>query len=373
MKKQNIDVSAFIWPAYTGDEPRTRLFWPDGEGEWQTVKTADAKFDGHLWPRKPLLGYQNEADPKVMEEQIELATSHGVNVFIYDWYWFDDRPFLEQCLNDGFLKAKNTNDMKFYLMWANHDANYVWDKRNSDKVHRTVIWNGTVGKETFRKIGMRWIENYFGLENYYRIDGKPVFAIYELPNFIAGMGGLDAARAEMEWLDAEAAAHGLGGVHYQLIHRGSKAMCNVSGVDGDSAVSYDGLLEKLPFESITHYQYVHFTKISRDYPEVMEDVRAEWKRLADLKEGVKYWPHVSLGWDNNPRFWELRPSIMTANTPENIEAALRDAKAEAERTGAPMVTINSWNEWTEGSYLLPDDLYGYGYLDAVKHVFLDEE
>ena len=35
----------------------------------------------------------------------------------------------------------------------------------------------------------------------------------------------------------------------------------------------------------------------------------------------------------------------------------------------PLVTINSWNEWTETSYLQPDDLYGYGYLEAVRSVF----
>ena len=36
---------------------------------------------------------------------------------------------------------------------------------------------------------------------------------------------------------------------------------------------------------------------------------------------------------------------------------------------ASLITINSWNEWTEASYLQPDDLYGYGYLEAVKYVF----
>ncbi len=40
---------------------------------------------------------------------------------------------------------------------------------------------------------------------------------------------------------------------------------------------------------------------------------------------------------------------------------------------APLVIINSWNEWTEGSYLQPDDLYGYGMLEAVKRVFVDNE
>ena len=35
----------------------------------------------------------------------------------------------------------------------------------------------------------------------------------------------------------------------------------------------------------------------------------------------------------------------------------------------PLITINSWNEWTETSYLEPDTLNGYGYLEAVKKVF----
>ena len=37
----------------------------------------------------------------------------------------------------------------------------------------------------------------------------------------------------------------------------------------------------------------------------------------------------------------------------------------------PLITVNSWNEWTETSYLHPDDLYGYGYLEAIKSVFVE--
>ena len=131
MKKY--DIAAFIWPSYTGDEPRTRIFWPEGYGEWQTVRAmTDRGYKGCRWPRKPLWGYVNEADSRVMEMQIACAVAHGVNVFIYDWYWYDNRPFLENCLNDGFLKAGNNKEMKFCLMWANHNANHLWDKRNSD-------------------------------------------------------------------------------------------------------------------------------------------------------------------------------------------------------------------------------------------------
>jgi hypothetical protein len=43
--------------------------------------------------------------------------------------------------------------------------------------------------------------------------------------------------------------------------------------------------------------------------------------------------------------------------------------SDAHPAQPPLVTINSWNEWTETSYLQPDDLYGYGYLEAVRNVF----
>jgi hypothetical protein len=36
-----------------------------------------------------------------------------------------------------------------------------------------------------------------------------------------------------------------------------------------------------------------------------------------------------------------------------------------------MVTINSWNEWSKGSYLEPDMEHGYGYLEAIKEVFVN--
>ena len=51
MKKY--DIAAYVWPAYTGKELRSRMFWQEGNGEWQSVRTATAKFEGHQWPRKP--------------------------------------------------------------------------------------------------------------------------------------------------------------------------------------------------------------------------------------------------------------------------------------------------------------------------------
>ena len=187
------DIAAYIWPAYTGDEPRSRIFWPEGMGEWQSVRSAERKFDGHTWPRKPLWGYVNEADPYVMEMEIAAAADHGVNVFIYDWYWYDRRPFLENCLNDGVLRAGNKDRMKFYLMWANHDAVALWDKRNSHDLD-TVVWSGGVDFAEFKRAMTRVIRRYFTQPNYYAIDGKPVFMIYDVPKLVGGLGGAEQTR-----------------------------------------------------------------------------------------------------------------------------------------------------------------------------------
>ena len=366
------DVAAYIWPAYTGKEPRTKIFWPEDIGEWQTVRDAygEVKENGYVWDRKPLLGFQEESDPEVMEQQIKMALDHGVNVFIYDWYWYDDRPFLENCLNDGFLKAKNCNDMKFYIMWANHDANYTWDRRSAGKLWDT-IWRGDVTIEQFYKIGRRWIDQYFKLDNYYKIDNKPVISIYALKNFVKGFGSIEKTREAMEWLDQEAKASGLDGVHFQFVRwNGQKE--NFSGVDGEVIETTNELITALGFSSLTHYQFVHFTYIDREYQELLPDVQKEWDTVAE-NYNVPYFPHVSIGWDNNPRFKDFSWGICKNNTPEQFEKALRMAKDFADKTGVSLITVNSWNEWTETSYLLPDNVYGYGYLEAIKKVFCDEK
>ncbi len=364
---QKYDIAAYIWPAYTGDERRTRIFWPEGMGEWQTVRAANAFFPGHEWPRKPLWGYVNEADPYVMEMEIDAAADHGVNVFIYDWYWYDDRPFLENCLNDGFLKARNRNRMQFYLMWANHDATTCWDRRTYDSCEE-VVWSGKVDRARFERICTRLIERYFTQPNYYKINGCPVFMIYELQNLMDGLGGLEATRDALAWFRRKVQEAGFPGLHLQHTKWGNGAF-NVSGVDHADFRGSREVIQQAGFDSMTNYQFVHLTDMNRDYREVCADVRKIWQEMADF--GVTYFPHVSVGWDNNPRHTRAASPVVKNNTPEHFREMLEAAKAyvDSHPLPAPLITINSWNEWTETSYLEPDDRYGYGYLEAVKAVF----
>ncbi|MBN2448762.1 MAG: glycoside hydrolase family 99-like domain-containing protein [Lentisphaeria bacterium] len=369
--KRTYDVAAYVWPSYTGDEPRTRMFWPEGNGEWETVRKAGPKFPGHTWPRRPLWGYCNEADPRVMEMQIDAAADHGVNVFIYDWYWYDRRPFLEQCLNNGYLKARNNERVKFYLMWANHDVLSLWDIRLAHVRDGNVIWQAAVDRPEFERLTDRLIGSYFRQPNYYTIDGRPVFMIYDQQNLLKGLGGVAATREVLDGFRQRAVEAGLPGLHLQMCTY--RKTFDFSGVDGGRQVTSKELVDLLGFDSLSHYQYVHFTNIDRDYGDILPDVVAEWERI-DREYAVPYFPHVSMGWDNNPRFQTFRPGVVKNATPEAIEKAFRAARAyvDAHPQQPPLITVNSWNEWTETSYLEPDDLYGYGYLEAARKVFLEE-
>ncbi len=370
--EQKYDVAAYVWPSYHPDG-RARIFWPDGIGEWQTVISNKAKFEGHGQPRYPLWGYINEADPYVAQMEIEAAADHGVNVFIFDWYWYDGLPFLEGHLNDGFLKAKNTEKMKFYIMWANHDVPSVWDKRNAGKIDQSVnIWRGGVDRQEFEVIVHRMLNKYFNQPNYYKVDGKPSFMIYDMATFIKGLGGEQEAIEALAWFRKEVKKAGYPGLDLQMtLRRGGQP---VTGITGDGIGTQQDVIKNLGFDGATHYQYVHFVDIDRDYNEINQDVYKEWGRLGNDLD-VPYYPHVSIGWDNNPRFEMFRPGIVRNNTPENFEKALEKAKeyVDGHPGQPPLITINSWNEWTETSYLMPCTMYGYGYLEAVRKVFIGED
>ena len=61
-----------------------------------------------------------------------------------------------------------------------------------------------------------------------------------------------------------------------------------------------------------------------------------------------------------------------SHSPEVFQQYLQIAKEYADAhadTQPRMVMVNAWNEWVEGSYLLPDEVWGFGWLEAVKKVF----
>ena len=364
------DVAAYVWPAYQNEPRWAELgIFAHGAGEWQSVYEARPKREGHNQPVVPYWGYERDDDPKAVARQIDAALAAGINVFVYDWYWYKGRPFLENALNGGFLKAPNSERMKFSIMYANHHVNNRWDNRAAEI--GPVIWNAHVSLDEFKGLCDRWVKLYFSRPNYHRIDGKCVFSFYQFYEFVAGVGGETNARAGLDYLREAAEKAGCGGVHLQLLWHSK----------GDPSEE----IARYGFDSVSMYNWTsgnHFlasadeeklrTEGEIDYKTWSDAACEDWSRFATLS--VPFFPTVSLGYDDNPRFPPQKwTKVMTPATPDEFEAVVRRAKTWADahppKGGRKVIYLNAWNEWTEGAYLQPDERYGYGYLNALWRVF----
>lgn len=360
------DLAAYVWPAYQ-PEPRWKELgiFDHGCGEWQNVYEAVPKKSGHSQPKVPLWGYENEADPVVVARKIDAALAAGVNVFIYDWYWYQNRPFLENALNEGFLKAPNSERMKFFIMWANHDVNYLWNNKIATKKANPPLYDSKIPLDEFKRIADRWIKLYFSKPNYYKIGGKPVVSIYRIKNFIDGVGGEQNARAGLDYLKERAKNAGFGGAHVMTTSDVSKELAEKIGIDSTTVYSWnDGTWDK-----------IQSAEPNLNYRDWMAMATALWDKKNSL--GLTYFPNVTVGWDTNPRYpaGKFAPMV-TGSNPEDFEKALRMAKSWLEKNTKPglpkLLTVNSWNEWTEGTYLEPDEENGYAYLNAIARVFMGQ-
>jgi hypothetical protein len=360
-------LAAYIWPSCHHDERFGDMLWPDGEGEWEIIKKGDSRFEGHYQPKVPLWGYEMDDDPEVMEKWINAATDHGVNVFIFDWYWFDGGPFLQSSLNNGFLKAKNNEKMKFYLMWANHNV-----QRNYWNIHKyekdtSILWKGVVDLKNFKIIADRVIDQYFKKPNYFTIDGKPVFYVFSGDNLVNGLGGLAQTADALKYFREKTKEAGFPGLHIQIRANGQMEPSLLSKKNRQGK-NVNEIIEYLGINSVTKYgwgfDYQDYIKVGTQ--------TIEKRQILDSTLNVPYFPNVSIGWDATPRFPQHgKKQVINQNkSPESFAGFLYKAKeyCDAHPDQPKLITIFSWNEWIEGSYLLPDIKYGFGYLEAVKKV-----
>lgn len=365
-------IAAFYFPNWHCD-PRIEALHGKGWTEWNVVRHASPRFPGHRQPKVPLWGYQDESDPEVMAQKITAARAYGIDAFIFDWYCFNDGPYRERCLNEGFLKAPNCGDIRFAMMWCNHDPAYAhpgsyWKPAETN-------WVGDdITPETFRKETALYIGKYFSRPNYLRIDGGLYFSIWRPRRMIESLGGAEAAAELIGEFRDKVRKAGLGELNLN-------GHCDCGDRSEGKLEEYENFLKQVGFDSIGEYNWGNF---GPGFPEVeftpwaMNNRRDQAEKARRFK-GL-YYASVAVGWDSSPRtvqsdMYERRGypflPVVVNNTPERFEGELEYWKSRYEKNvfSGNMLLLGCWNEWTEGAYLEPDTEYGYGYLQAVKNVF----
>ncbi len=353
--KERIQVAAYYFPGWHQDAQ----FRPGELGEWKGLMKATPRFPGQVQPKIPMWGYQDEADPTVMAQKIDAAATHGIDVFLFDWYWYDrggkSGPFLQRALEEGYLKAPNHTRVKFALMWDN-------SMRGSA---------ATIGREGFEKMADYIVKDYFPSESYWNVDGRCYFSIYHLNDFIKEMGGLQPAKEALESFRAKTIASGRKGLYLNII-------------DFQLPEDARSVFQSLGADSITSYVWVHKINL-KDFPKTDYNWTAgAYFSYWDAHKndyGVPYFPNATSGWDPTPRIPASVPydgktpypntPVLWGNSPRNFTSALVQARQRAAKlsSGQRVVTIYAWNEWTEGGNLEPDTVHKMAYLDAVRDVF----
>jgi hypothetical protein len=374
-----VTVASYYFGNYHPGDPRNIKTKGPAWSEWELVKNAKPRFPGHHQPNAPLWGYEDESDPKVMAKKIAAAADHGIDAFIFDWYYYDDGPFLDSPIDRGFMKARNNKRLKFAFMWANHDWIDIHPYRKG--APQKLLYPGRVTPETFDKVGDLLVKRYFSHPSYWKVDGKPYFSFYELTKLLENFGSVQATRAALDRLRAKAVAAGFPGLHLNAVVWGQPILPG-EGKPADTVK----LIKDLGFDSVTSYVWIHHVGLpdrQTDYNFVRDAYVRYWER-AENEFDVPYFPNVTMGWDSSPRADQRDEftnsgypfmNTISGNTPERFKEALELTKQRLlkRQNGPRILNINCWNEWTEGSYLEPDTVNGMRYLDAIKSVFRSEK
>lgn len=293
--------------------------------------------------RRPILGYYREGDPEVADWHIKWMVEHGITFIVYDWYWSAGGRHLEHAIHQGLFNAKYRDEIKFCLLWANHNP------------------AGTSSADDMVNVTKCWLDNYFLLPNYMKVDGKPMVVIFSPSRLTQDMGP-DAVKAALDKSRQMATARGLNGIYF--------VACSYPGRGGLE------ILEKEGYDAVSGYNYPSAGdkgQLVAPYADMVTGYTEFWKAIQD-NTILRYIPVTEPGWDARP--WHgPNTRVRTGKTPALFEQMLRNAK-EFVRKRTPdakekIVIIEAWNEFGEGDYIEPHQEWAFGHVDAVRSVFAD--
>ena len=193
------DIAAIYFPG-----------WPS-HWEWDGIRKTCPE-------RKPVLGWYDEKNPEVVDWQIKWLVENGIRTLYVDWYWDRGRQWMDHWIR-SYRKAKYRHLIKWAMMWANHNP------------------RGSHSDADMRAATKFWIENYFNMPEYLKVDGKPVVWIWS-PQKIESDTGRGGSARLLRISREMAKAAGYKGIQFVAMHR-PEAVCNLPDIRIYKTLGFD--------------------------------------------------------------------------------------------------------------------------------------
>ena len=285
---------------------------------------------------RPVLGYYDEGIVELADWEIKYMAEHGVDYQLYCWYSTEvdqpiKNPAMNEALHEGYFNAKYSDQIKFAIMWENANATHPGSSENFRNV-----------------IVPYWVEYYLTDPRYMTIDNKPVITVFSVGDLIKDFGSAEKVKEEFDYL--REVCRGLG-------YDGALIFCQAASTDS-------GTLNKIKaFGADAVYAY-NWGK-SNTSSAYINNVSNQYKNGNDTIATI------SVGF-NNVGWAGTRSELIE---PDDYKTALewvRDTFSEnydEDSWLSRAVVLSTWNEYGEGTYIMPSNLHGFDYLDAVREVF----
>lgn len=357
MKQKDIQFIAFHLPQYH-TFPENDEWWGKGFTEWVNVKNAKAMFAGHNQPRVPLNdNYYNMLSIDTLSEQARLSKEYGIDGFCYYHYWFNGKKLMEKPVE--LLLNNKEIEQRFCFCWANEPWTRSWDGKNG-----CVLIEQNYGGEKEWEEHYQYLLPFFLDDRYIKVDNKPLLVIYRANT-------IEKYEQMILYLKKRAKESGLSGL-YVIEERNyyqSKKESEVS----DAMIYFEPMntlqngrsfLEKVAQRLKSDFLNKKNKNAIRYY-----DYDKVWKRLLKefQKSGAEVLPGAFVDWDNTPRR-KNEGMVFVNGNPEKFGKYFGQLMDIAVSKNRKFAFINAWNEWAEGTYLEPDEKYGFGYLEKIKHI-----
>lgn len=356
--------------------PENDEWWGKGFTEWVNLKNAKPLFEGHNQPRVPLNdNYYDLSDVETLKWQCRLAREYGIYGFCMYHYWFNGHLLLEKPME--MLLAHPEIDINYCISWANGEWRNSWNAAlNSQK----ILIADDFDNEQLWVDHFNYLLPFFKDPRYMKEGNKPILVVY-IPHIIPKLNkmlGLWTSMAKKEKFDGMVYISQSAASTYNR----SWDRCHID-YEVEMNPQYVNYLNKRNVEKV-YPKLMKYSGLIKKFLHIKRSLVPSFNKMTSVKH-VKYdecWenilnhkpvtdkmiPCAFTDWDNTPRYRSkgyIYAEVSSDKFKHYLAQLVEKVKNEY---STDMIFVFAWNEWTEGGYLEPDNLYGYGFLNAIKEV-----